>query len=214
MFKVSFTALATGIGLLGTMGTAQAQINFDFSTTFAGVSSPTVYDGGNGGTFTVSPTQALAPFRDASGLGSTIHLVTNANGISEFATSASLSNVTAADAFDVTIFEQGGGSAMFVVPLNINAVFNAGSNNDPATSSSFTSTMFSIGANNYVVETLQLTNPGAPPIGGGSSSITGDVALHIVATGPMTTTPEPGAVAFLTSMGVTGLAFLRRKRAC
>ena len=203
--------LAAGL-FLGGVSASQAQINFDYSATYAGLTTSTVYNGGSGGTFTVAPAQDLVTLRNAAGLGATIHLVNNAVGTSEFATSTTISTVTASDNFVVTIFQQGGGSNTFTVPLAINAQFNAGTNNAQPVTSSFTTASFVIGVDTYTINAFQATTPGAPPIGGGSSPIPGDISIHVSATG--TPTPEPSAIAMLVGMGVSGSAFvLRRRRA-
>lgn len=158
--------------------------------------------------------------KDGSGIGADIRLSVSPDGMKLTSNQNLLTN-SSSDiyTFYTTITDTASGlSGLLTTQVLVTTQFNEGSS---ATSVVLNGTGFGslhggvlggnslvLGSHVYSATILNFTPPSAPPQGGGSSSTGGAFSEHITAS-----VPEPGSVALMVGMGVSGTTFLlRRKR--
>lgn len=225
--RMMVPAVAAGLLLAG-ISASQAQQFSNSNTTLtlisalpSGLSQSPVAGGtggikitfANGDSYVINPAQLTDNVaRDGSGGGAFIKLSLIGNDILETSnqnTALDVSSLTYN--FNTTIKDIASGtSKTFVIPFTFNSNFNEGSNGgDTLTFGTITPASQTIGAFPYSIDSLSFTPPGAPPQAGGKSPSPGAFSARVFSP---TATPEPGAIAMLVGMGISGSAFILRRR--
>ncbi len=224
MMVPAFAAALT----LGASVASQAQVNFiDSNISLAYVNTVS----GNGGvTVATAPNVAQVTYptngsletyqlnssgttdaavRDGSGAGAFIRLSVAGNGLREASgQNTVLNNSVINYNFGVTIFDVNSGlSRTVLVPVTLTNSFNVGSNGGDSAAATLPGP-FTIGTTTYTFTGFSFTPPSAPATVGGTSLTDGAFGLRVQAVA----VPEPGAVAMMVGMGLTGAGFLTRRR--
>jgi len=152
------------------------------------------------------------------GVGADIRLSVAGNGVRLVSgQNAVLNTSNDVYTFYTTITDQASGmSGVLYTTYTFNTSFNEGNSSTSASNFSYGSIQGGVlsgnalvlGGHVYTASNFSFTPPSAPPQGGGQSDTDGAFSEHIVAS-----TPEPGTVAMMVGMGISGATFLiRRKR--
>ncbi len=223
------TLSVTSIAVLMMAGGArisQAQSNFidtniDLNYVSTASGSPTVISSGNsinvsytsGDFYNINGAGASdADTRDGSGAGAFIRLTPAGNGLRETSTQNAGMNTSLINyRFDITIQDVSSGISQLVsLPFQFNNAFKEGSNGGDGVPAFTLPNPTQIGNNLYTFSGFAFTPASAPRTTGGTSATDGSFGLRVQAT-PVAV-PEPGAVATLVGMGMTGAGFLRRRK--
>ncbi len=220
------SALVAGL-LMGGARASQAQILFTNSSLLTGTpvsATPALLNTvtrnyGSGDSYYITAAGATDnSTKDGSGVGADIRLSVSPDGM-KLTSNQNASTNTSSDiyTFYTTITDQASSqSGILTTQVLVTTQFNEGSSNTSATLTSFGSLQGGVlggnslvlGGHLYTATALNFTPPSAPPQGGGTSDIGGAFSEHIAAS-----VPEPGSLAMIVGLGITGSAFvLRRKR--
>ncbi len=150
-----------------------------------------------------------AAVRDGSGAGAFIRLSVAGNGLRETSfQSGQINNSVINYQFNVQIFDVNSGlTGVAVVPITLTSAFNAGSNGGDNVTATLPGTL-TLGTTIYNFTQFSFTPPSAAPTTGGTSATDGAFSLRVQATA----VPEPGSVALLVGMTVTGVGAFARRR--
>ncbi len=222
MMVPAFAAALT----LGASVASQAQVNFidtNISLNFVSVNPPspvgivvtstansTVVTYNTGDSYTITSAGGSdAAVRDGTGAGAFIRLSVAGNGLRETSTQNTVFNNSVINYnFGVTIFDVNSSlSRIVLVPFTFTNSFNVGSNGGDSATATLPGP-FTIGTTTYTFSGFSFTPPSAPATVGGTSLTDGAFGLRVQAVA----VPEPGAVAMMVGMGITGAGFLTRRR--
>lgn len=220
-------ALVAGL-LMGGARASQAQILFN-NTTLLQAATPTATPTltntvtktyGTGDSYYISAAgNTDNSSKDGSSIGADIRLSISPDGIKLTSNqNATLNSSSDIYTFYTTITDLASSQAgVLTTEVLVTTQFNEGSSSTSATLIGFGSLQGGVlggnslvlGSHTYSATILDFTPPSAPPNGGGVSSTGGAFSEHIDAS----SVPEPGSIATLLGLGITGSAFvLRRKR--
>ena len=158
--------------------------------------------------------------KDASGIGADIRLSISPDGMKLTANQNLITN-SSSDiyTFYTTITDLASSqTGILTTQVLVTTQFNEGTSLTTASVTSFGKLQGGVlggnalvlGGHTYAATFMDFTPPSAPPNGGGTSSTGGAFSEHITA---FANVPEPGSVAMIVGMGISGSAFLlRRKR--
>ena len=223
---LSVTSVAAVLMLAGGARVSQAQTNFidtnidlNYVSTVSG--SPTVTPSLNsvnvfympGDFYMLNGAGASdAATRDGGGAGAFIRLTPAGNGLRETSNQNGVMNTSLINyRFDITIQDIDSGISQVVsLPFQFNNAFKEGSNGGDGVPTFTLPNPTRIGNNLYTFSGFAFTPASAPPTTGGQSATDGSFGLRVQAA-PVAV-PEPGTVATLVGMGLTGAGFLRRRK--
>ena len=225
--KMMIPAFAAAL-TIGASVASQAQVNF--IDTNIGLNLVSVASGNGGVTATTTATSATvryptngatesynlnsagttdAAVRDGSGNGAFIRLSIAGNGLRETSFQNAVLNQSAINYnFGISIFDVNSSLTGFtVLPFTLTSVFNEGSNGGDNVAATLPGPL-TIGNTIYTFSNFSFTPASATPTTGGTSATDGAFSVRVIATA----VPEPGAVAMMVGMGITGAGFLGRRR--